>query len=104
MITTAEIHLMIELAARALVNKPNSVRVEQIEAQDGLTFHIRCADGDLGRLIGLNGMTARSLRHVVTCAGKASGTRYFLTIEDGRSVRNNEPFLHGVYEFQPNSA
>ena len=82
MISTAEIQLMIELAARAVVDHPESIKVEQIETEEGLTFRIRCGDRDLGKLIGNGGRMARSIRNIVRSAGRAKRSCYIVDIVD----------------------
>ncbi len=56
---------LIENIARALVESPDQVSVRA--AANGV-FELRVAPGDLGRVIGRQGRTARSLRAIVSAA------------------------------------
>lgn len=53
--------------ARALVDKPNAVRVETDNtAQDGLiVYRLIVDDADIGRVIGKQGRIAKSIRQIV---------------------------------------
>ena len=72
--------LLAELARR-LVDDPDAVRVEEVEAEDGaLVLRLYVADGDVGKVIGRQGRLARSLRTIVRAGGVAAGRRLQLEI------------------------
>jgi uncharacterized protein len=74
--------LIAELARR-LVDEPDEVRVEQVEAEDGtLLLLLHVAEGDVGQVIGRQGRLARALRAVVRAGGVAEGRRLRLEIVD----------------------
>jgi len=74
--------LLAELARR-LVDEPDAVRVEQIEADDGtLVLMLHVAEGDVGKVIGRQGRLARALRTVVRAGGVAEGRLLRLEIAD----------------------
>jgi predicted RNA-binding protein YlqC (UPF0109 family) len=72
--------LLAELARR-LVDDPDAVRVEQVEADDGaLVFRLHVAEGDVGKVIGRQGRIARALRTIVRAGGPNAGRRLQLEI------------------------
>ncbi len=71
---------LIEHMAKSLVDKPDEVTVETTEEAGGAAFKLRVAAGDLGRVIGKQGRTARSLRTILTAAGTKAKKRYSLDI------------------------
>ncbi len=53
---------LIVFMARGLVDQPDDVRVEIVEAGDDAVFELAVHPDDLGHVIGKQGRTARSLR------------------------------------------
>ena len=51
--------------ARALVDEPDRVTVEELPGARGVIYEVRTAPGDVGKLIGRGGRTVKSLRGVV---------------------------------------
>ena len=51
--------------ARALVDDPSRVTVEELRGGRGVTYEIRAAPEDVGKLIGRGGRTVKALRRVV---------------------------------------
>lgn len=60
---------LLELIARALVDRPEEVVVEEIEGDQATVYALRVARGDLGKVIGKQGRTARAIRTIVASAG-----------------------------------
>jgi len=72
--------LLAELARR-LVDDPDAVRVEQVEADDGsLLLRLHVAADDVGKVIGRQGRIARALRTLVRAGGPRAGHRLQLEI------------------------
>lgn len=71
--------LVAELA-RALVDKPEEVSVETIQDGDGTILRLRVAQSDVGKVIGKQGRTARSLRTVLSAASMKLKRRFSLDI------------------------
>jgi predicted RNA-binding protein YlqC (UPF0109 family) len=61
--------------ARQLVAHPDEVSVTEVETAEGVVLELRVADGDVGRVIGRGGRTARALRTVVRAAAVRDGRR-----------------------------
>lgn len=71
---------LVELIAKALVNEPGAVVVSQLGDENDLVLELRVAPGDLGKVIGRQGRTARSLRTIVAAAGMKVRKRIVLEI------------------------
>jgi predicted RNA-binding protein YlqC (UPF0109 family) len=71
--------LVAELA-RALVDKPEEVSVEAIPDGDGTILRLHVAQSDVGKVIGKQGRTARSIRTVLSAAGMKLKHRFSLDI------------------------
>jgi predicted RNA-binding protein YlqC (UPF0109 family) len=61
--------------ARAIVDEPERVTVAELEGVRGLTYEVRAAPGDVGKLIGRNGRTVKALRRVVRALARRDGLR-----------------------------
>jgi uncharacterized protein len=74
---------LLEYLAQTLVDKPDQVRVEEFEEEDGtLVFELSVDDEDYGRVIGRGGRTAQALRTVVKAAAVKDNRRVLLDIVD----------------------
>jgi predicted RNA-binding protein YlqC (UPF0109 family) len=62
---------LVEFLARALVEDPDSVQVEEVEENGDLVLEVTVGGDDLGRLIGRGGRVANAIRTVA----KAASTR-----------------------------
>ena len=69
--------------ARALVDDPDSVKVETFEEDDGtLVLELTVADDDYGQVIGRGGRTAQALRTVLKAAAVKDNRRVLVDIID----------------------
>jgi uncharacterized protein len=59
---------LVEFLVRELVDEPDAVRVEQSEDERGFRFSVEVAPGDMGKVIGKGGRTAKAIRAVVRAA------------------------------------
>ena len=67
--------------ARALVDEPDEVEVEQFDEDDGtLVLELSVAEDDYGKVIGRGGRTAQALRTVVKAAAVKDNRRVLLDI------------------------
>ncbi|MBO0797809.1 MAG: KH domain-containing protein [Blastocatellia bacterium] len=71
---------LVELIARALVDYPERVRVKEIEGDQATVLELRVADGDLGKVIGKQGRTARAIRTILNASGIKLKKRFVLEI------------------------
>ena len=70
----------IEEIAKALVDNPEQVSVRPIEGEQTTVFELRVAQSDLGKVIGKEGRTARSIRIIVSAAGTKLKKRFTFEI------------------------
>lgn len=70
------------MMAKGLVDHPDSVDVEILEAGDDASFELHVHPDDLGHVIGKQGRTARSLRLALGAAASKLGRRANLEIAD----------------------
>jgi predicted RNA-binding protein YlqC (UPF0109 family) len=73
---------LLEFLARALVDRPGDVRVEELEEYDGTVLELTVAEDDYGQVIGRGGRTAAALRTVVKAAAAHENRRVFVDIVD----------------------
>jgi predicted RNA-binding protein YlqC (UPF0109 family) len=71
---------LIEYIARALVDNPDQVTVQEVEGEKTTVYELRVGAGDLGKVIGKHGRTARSIRTLLNAAATKSGKRAVLEI------------------------
>ena len=73
---------VVEVIARALVDKPDSVRVSETERRGMTVLELTTAPGDMGKIIGRQGRTAAALRTLVALTAEKHGKRAQLDIRD----------------------
>jgi predicted RNA-binding protein YlqC (UPF0109 family) len=66
--------------ARALVEHPDQVVVDEIQEPDAVVYELKVAESDLGRVIGRQGRTAKALRTVLSAASAKMRRRAILEI------------------------
>jgi predicted RNA-binding protein YlqC (UPF0109 family) len=71
---------LIEDIAKALVDIPEEVSVGSVEGEQTTVLELRVAPSDLGKIIGKQGRTARSIRTILGAAGMKLNRRFTLEI------------------------
>jgi predicted RNA-binding protein YlqC (UPF0109 family) len=71
---------IIEAIAKALVDKAEDVQVRVTEGTQVVVFELRVHPDDLGKVIGRQGRTAKSIRTLLGAAGMKFKKRYTLEI------------------------
>ncbi len=66
--------------AKVLVDSPEDVSVREIEGEQTTVLELRVAPDDLGKVIGKQGRTARSIRTILGAAGMKLNRRFTLEI------------------------
>jgi uncharacterized protein len=56
---------LVEVMAKALVDDSDNVNVTEVEGERVTVIELRVAPGDLGKVIGKQGRTARALRTIL---------------------------------------
>jgi predicted RNA-binding protein YlqC (UPF0109 family) len=75
-----DMRLLVEEIAKALVDEPELVQVSALEGEQSTVLELRVAPNDLGKVIGKQGRTARSIRTILGAASMKLKKRYTLEI------------------------
>jgi hypothetical protein len=78
--------LILEIV-QALVDQPEDVSVEMLDDHDATVIRLRVAHQDIGKVIGKQGRTARSLRTILGAASMKLHHRFALDILEDGDVR-----------------
>ncbi len=78
--SSADMGALVELIAKSLVDAPDEVKVQAVEEDDTTVLELRVAQPDLGKVIGKQGRTARSIRTILGAAGMKLHKRFTLEI------------------------
>ena len=71
---------LVEAMAKALVDRPEDVSVNEIDGEKTTVYELRVASSDLGKVIGKQGKTARAMRTILSASGTKIGKRCVLEI------------------------
>jgi len=71
---------LVEQIAKALVDKPDAVRVAEVAGEQTIVLELRVDQTDLGKVIGKQGRTARAIRTLLGAAGMKLRKRFVLEI------------------------
>jgi uncharacterized protein len=66
--------------ARALVNHPEEVEVKEIQGETAAILELRVHKDDLGRIIGKQGRTAKSIRTLLNAVASRTNRKIVLEI------------------------
>jgi predicted RNA-binding protein YlqC (UPF0109 family) len=75
-----DMRALIEQIAKALVDEPEQVAVRSVDGEQVTVLELRVSPNDLGKVIGKQGRTARSIRTILGAAGMKLKKRYTLEI------------------------
>jgi hypothetical protein len=70
---------LVEYLVKALVDKPEEVKISQTEGESVTILEIRVASDDAGKVIGKDGRIANAIRTIVKAAGAKNMKR--VTVE-----------------------
>ncbi len=71
---------LVEFMARALVDNPDEVEVNEIVGEQTTVVELKVSKEDLGKVIGKQGRTARSMRTILNAASTKLHKRSVLEI------------------------
>ena len=71
---------LVEFMAKALVDKPDEVEVNEVVGEQTTVVELKVANEDLGKVIGKQGRTARSMRTILNAASTKLHKRSVLEI------------------------
>lgn len=75
-----DIRGLVEMIAQALVDEPGQVSVQALDGGESTVLELRVAPGDVGKVIGKQGRTARAVRTILGAASMKLHRRYTLEI------------------------
>lgn len=75
-----ELRNLVEVMAKALVDFPDQVTVAEVEGEQTTVIELKVAKEDLGKIIGKEGRTARSLRTILAAVSTKLKKRSVLEI------------------------
>jgi len=79
----------IEFIAKNLVDKPEAVRVEEIqEADNRVKYILQVDDNETGKVIGKMGRTAKAIRTLLSAVASKQGKRALMEIPDKLKKEN----------------
>jgi predicted RNA-binding protein YlqC (UPF0109 family) len=71
---------LVQYLAKSLVNNPDAVEVKETEGDTTSIVELKVAKEDLGRIIGKQGRTAKSIRTIVNAAASRTNRKVVLEI------------------------
>ncbi|UCF71622.1 MAG: KH domain-containing protein [candidate division WOR-3 bacterium] len=71
---------LIEYIVKALVDNPEKVEVKEIAGEKSIIYELKVGEGDLGKVIGKEGRTAKAVRTIISAAAMKQGKRTVLEI------------------------
>ncbi len=71
---------LLEFIARSLVDKPDEVKVHQVEGERSLILELKVAEDDMGKVIGKQGRIAKAIRTVINAAAVKEEKRVIVEI------------------------
>jgi uncharacterized protein len=71
---------LVQYLAKSLVNNPDAVEVKETEGETASVLELKVAKEDLGRIIGKQGRTAKSIRTILNAAASRNNRKVVLEI------------------------
>jgi predicted RNA-binding protein YlqC (UPF0109 family) len=71
---------LVQYLAKSLVRNPDAVEVKETQTDDASLFELKVAKEDLGRIIGKQGRTAKSIRTLLNAAASRGNRKVVLEI------------------------
>jgi predicted RNA-binding protein YlqC (UPF0109 family) len=77
---SGDMRTLVEEIAKALVDEPQQVEVKAVDQGETTVLELKVAGDDVGKVIGKQGRTARSIRTLLAAASMKYHKRYTLEI------------------------
>jgi predicted RNA-binding protein YlqC (UPF0109 family) len=77
----------VEFIVKHLVDKPDEVKVEEVDGERTVIFELHVGDEDMGKVIGRGGQTASSIRTLLSAASAKQGKRAVLEILENKTEK-----------------
>lgn len=75
---------LVQYLARSLVTNPDAVEVRETQGETASVLELKVAKEDLGRIIGKQGRTAKSIRTILNAASLKANRRVVLEIVEDK--------------------
>jgi predicted RNA-binding protein YlqC (UPF0109 family) len=75
-----ELKELTECIVKALVDNPDKVEVKEVGGEKSIIFELRVGQGELGKVIGKEGRTAKAIRTIISAAAMKQGKRTVIEI------------------------
>ncbi len=73
---------LVENIAKAIVDQPDMVHINEVQGEKSVILEISVADDDMGKIIGRQGRIARAIRTVVKAAATKEGKKVIVDIQE----------------------
>lgn len=73
---------LVKYIAKSLVEKPDEVKITQVDGEKSVILELSVASEDMGKVIGKQGRIAKAMRTVVKAASSRSNKKYVVEIVD----------------------
>jgi uncharacterized protein len=88
--TSGDMRMLVEQIVQAFVDAPDQVKVTPIEDSGDTILELRVAQSDMGKVIGRQGRTVKSIRNILGAASMKLQTRYILEIMEDEDDQDEE--------------
>ena len=68
--------------AKNLVDNPDAVTVEEVTDEEGKVLELHVAEGDMGKVIGRQGRSAKEIRTIIKTVAQRTGEKVTVEIVD----------------------
>jgi uncharacterized protein len=88
--TSGDMRMLVEQIVQAFVDAPDQVKVTPVEDGSDTILELRVAQSDMGKVIGRQGRTVKSIRNILGAASMKLQTRYILEIVEDEDDQDEE--------------
>ena len=88
--TSGDMRMLVEQIVQAFVDTPDQVKVTPVEDGGDTILELRVAQSDMGKVIGRQGRTVKSIRTILGAASMKLQTRYILEIVEDEDDQDEE--------------
>jgi len=82
---------LVKVMARALVDDPDQVTVDEVEGDQTSVLELKVAKADVAKVIGKQGRTAQAMRTILNAASAKVRKRYVLEIIEYQQKDSGRP-------------
>lgn len=71
---------LLSVMTKSLVDRPEDVKIVEVKGGQTIVFEVHVGEGEVGKIIGKQGVTAKALRQILTSVATKMGKRAVLEI------------------------